>query len=140
MSEMIQIDIHKAGGILIQDKKFLIVRSKGKDIFYAPGGKIEGNETPEVSLVRELKEELSIETKVTDLEFFGTYIHPVAGKENLTIEMDVYLVKNWVNEIKPDNEIEEILWIDSNPPDQLKIGSIFGGEVLPRLKQRNLIA
>jgi len=31
------------------------------------------------------------------------------------------------------------LWITSHPPSNLKIGSIFGEEVLPRLKAKGLI-
>lgn len=52
-----KIDIHKAGGILIKDRKFLVERSKNKTFFIAPGGSIEPRETPKQALVRELKED-----------------------------------------------------------------------------------
>src|SRR4051812_20782408 len=52
-----QVDIHKAGGIIIRDKKLLVERSKGKDFFKTPGGSIELGETPKQALVRELLEE-----------------------------------------------------------------------------------
>jgi len=134
-----RIDIYKAGGILIQDRKFLVTRSRGKDIFYAPGGRIEQGEDSEGALVRELEEELSIRVKKEHLKPFGTFLHPGAGEDHFTIKMDVFLVEAWEGEIVPGHEIEEFLWITSHPPSNLKIGSIFGEEVLPRLKAKGLI-
>ena len=134
-----RIDISKAGGILIKDRKFLVTRSRGKDIFYAPGGRIEQGEDPETALLRELDEELSIRVKKESLKFFGTFIHPSAGDNHLTIKMDVFLVEVWEGEIILGNEIEEFLWVTSGPPSNIKIGSIFGEEVLPRLKAKGLI-
>src|SRR3989344_6656545 len=104
-----RIDIYKAGGILIKDRKFLVTRSRGKDIFYAPGGRIEQGEDPETALVRELEEELSIRVKKDCLKPFGTFLHPSAGKNHLTIKMAVFLVEAWEGEIVPSHEIEECL-------------------------------
>lgn len=134
-----EIDIYKAGGILIKDRKFLVTRSRGKDIFYAPGGRIEQGEDPEGALVRELEEELSIRVKKERLKPFGTFLHPSAGENHLTVKMDVFFVEAWEGEIVPSHEIEEFLWITSHPSPNIKIGSIFGEEVLPRLKAKDLI-
>ncbi len=133
------IDVYKAGGVLIRGRKFLIVRAKGKNIFYAPGGKIEQGETPKKSLVRELKEEVSIDVLEQDIEYFETFVRPVAGREHFIIKMDVFFVHAWQGEIAAASEIEEVRWIDSKLSTSIKIGSIFGEEVLPRLKERNLI-
>ncbi len=132
-------DIHKIGGIILKDKKLLVTRSKGKDVFVAPGGKVEKNETAEEALTRELKEEISIEIKKDTLKEFGTFYAPAAGKEDSMLRMDVIIVKDWEGEIAPASEIEEIIWIDSNYPKDIKIGSIFEHEVIPRLKEGNLI-
>lgn len=132
-------DIHKAGGILIKEKKFLISRSKGKDFFVAPGGKLEKGETPEESLRRELKEEFTIETELGDFEKFGTFYASAMGEKNAYLRMDVFLVRDWSGEIRPDNEIEEIMWITSRIPDGIRLGSIFQHEVLPRLREKGLI-
>lgn len=133
-----KIDIHKAGGILIQDRKFLVGRAKGKNFFISPGGKLKPQETPEEALIRELKEELGIEVVVSNLEEFGTFYAPAAEQEDRYLQMDVFLVHNWVGKIRPNSEIEEILWIDSST-DEVRLGSIFEHEVLPRLKKENLI-
>ena len=133
------IDIKKAGGILIKDRKFLVERSKGKTLFIAPGGSIETGETPKEALVRELKEEYTILTNEEDFEEFGVFTARAAGQEDKLVEMNVFLVKKWIGEITPDNEVEEVMWINSNLSKGLKLGSIFEHEVLPRLKQLNLI-
>lgn len=134
-----KVDIHKAGGILITDRKFLVGRSKGKSSFISPGGKLEPGETAEKALMRELHEEFSIEVAVSDLEKFGTFYAPAAGQEDKYLQMDVFLVSRWKGDIQANNEIEEILWINSRIPDGIKLGSIFEHEVLPRLKKENLI-
>lgn len=134
-----KIDIHKAGGVLIKDKKFLISRSKGKSFFVAPGGKLENGETSEESLQRELKEEFTIEIELVDLEKFGTFYAPAAGMEEKYLQSDIFLVRRWKGEIRADNEIEEIMWINSQLPEGIQLGSIFQHEVLPRLKREGMI-
>ena len=135
-----KIDIHKAGGILIRDNKFLISRSKGKNVFFAPGGKLEKGETSEESLRRELKEELTIDIELEDLEPFGTFYALATGQEDQYLQMDVFLVHQWEGVIQPNREIEEIQWIDSQMPEGMQLGSIFQHEVLPRLKERGMIS
>ena len=48
------------------------------------------------------------------------------------------MVKN-AGDITPDNEVEEIRWITSDIPSDINVGSIFAHEVIPRLKQQDLI-
>lgn len=133
-----KIDIHKAGGILIRDRKFLVTKSKDRP-FMAPGGKLTDGETPEESLRRELGEELGITVGLGDLEKFGTFYAPAAGQEEKYLKMDVFFVRHWNGTIRASNEIEEIMWINSLLSDGIKLGSIFQHEVLPRLKKEDMI-
>lgn len=137
---MKQADIHKAAGILLKDKKLLVEKSENKDFFIAPGGSIEQGETSQQTLVRELREEFRIKVAEEDLEEFGTFTADAAGQPGRVVEMKVFMVKNWIGEPTPDHEVERILWIDSNIPSDIKVGSIFEHEVIPRLKKLNLIS
>lgn len=134
-----QFDIYKAGGILLKDRKMLVERSRGKEIYLAPGGKVEADETPEQTVIRELAEEVGLVVTCEQLEFFGTFYAPAATHPEQTIRMDVYLVKDWQGEPKPGAEVEELTWITSDIPAGIPVGSIFAYEVIPRLKERDLI-
>jgi ADP-ribose pyrophosphatase YjhB (NUDIX family) len=131
-------DIHKAGGIIVRNRRLLVERSKNKDYFIAPGGSLEENETPKQALVRELMEEFKITVEEKDLIPFGVFQAKAAGQEEKTVQMDIFNVLKWHGEPTPDNEVEEIKWITSKP-ESIKIGSIFEHEVLPRLKSEGII-
>ncbi len=133
------VDIHKAAGILIRDRKLLVERSKGKEFFIAPGGSIEDGETPEEAVIRELLEEFQVTVYPEDLSIFGKFRARAAGQEDKIVEMQVFNVANWQGEPTADNEVEEIRWVTSQPEAGIKIGSIFEHEVIPRLKGADLI-
>ena len=132
-------DIYKAAGIIIKDKKLLFTRAEGKDFFIDPGGKIEDGETPEQALIRELKEELSIDVTIEDLEFFGEYVAPAANNNDKTVRMKAYMVKKWLGDIVASAEVEELRWLTSDLPTDIQVGSIFGGKVLPALHDMGLV-
>ena len=52
--------------LIFQNGKFLLIKEKldKRDIWDLPGGKIEYGETPSAALIREVKEELSIDIEV----------------------------------------------------------------------------
>jgi len=133
------IDIHKAAGIIIRDRKLLVERSTRKTFFIAPGGSIEAAETPTGALVRELMEEFQIITDEADFEPFGTFYAEAAGQPGKFVQMDVFVVRQWKGEPTADNEVEEIAWVTSETAKALPVGSIFAHEVIPRLKAANLI-
>jgi mutator protein MutT len=135
------VDIHKAAGIIVQDRKILVSRSKGKSYFIAPGGKLETEETPERALARELQEEQGIVVREQDLSFFGTFSAIAHGHEaeKLQIQMDVFIVKSYDGVLVPQSEIEENRWITSQDVGHVELGSIFAYEVIPELHKLNII-
>ena len=135
----VHIDIHKAGGIIIQDGKLLVTRSHGKAHFIMPGGKLENNETAKQALVRELREELQLNISETDLELFGTYRATAADAPDKIVEMTVFIVHDLSEAPVASSEIAELAWIDSKPT-KFEVGSIVLHDVLPSLLQRELIA
>lgn len=103
--------IDKLAWIYIEDRKILSTRSRGKDIWYFPGGKREAGESDEEALIREIKEELTVNLIPESLQFFGKFEAQAHGHaEGITVVMTCYLA-NYQGELKPDAEIEELAWL-----------------------------
>ena len=66
-------EIDKISFLYIKDGKILSTLSKGKDTYYIPGGKREENESDEETLIRECKEELTIDIKQNTIKYYGTF-------------------------------------------------------------------
>lgn len=66
-------EMDKVALIEIRNRKILSTRSKGKSKYYIPGGKRVNNETDEQTLVREIKEELSVDIVPGSLKYVGTF-------------------------------------------------------------------
>lgn len=124
---------------MIQGGKELLVRSRGKEHFVEPGGKLKAAETAVQALIRELKEELRVDIEKADLDEFDTYYAPAAGQEDQQLRLDVFRVYNWHGEIIPDSEIEEILWVGAKLPPNIKVGSILQHHIHPRLVEEGVI-
>lgn len=133
------LQIHKAAGIIIKDRRLLVTRSKGKTVFVAPGGAVESGETVKQALIRELKEELHICVVEEDLESFGTFHAKAAGTRDKFLRMEVFKVQKWRENISPNSEVEEIFWLSSHVPENMQVGSIFEHEVLPKLTRAGII-
>jgi 8-oxo-dGTP diphosphatase len=101
-----------AAALIEQNGKILFVkRSRGelKGLWEFPGGKIEKGETPEMAVVREIKEELDLEIKPE--KTVGTYIHNYSfAKIKLTLLKCQILNKN--NLIKLDKSHSESKWVN----------------------------
>lgn len=117
--------IDKLAFIDIQDKKVLSTLSKGKDVWYIPGGKREGNETDHEALIREIKEELVVDLIPDTVAHYGTFEAQAHGKpEGTVVRMTCYTAK-FVGELQASAEVAEYRYVDyswkehSSPVDQL---------------------
>ncbi|MEL7343144.1 MAG: NUDIX domain-containing protein [Bacteroidota bacterium] len=101
----------KVAWIYLQDGKILSTRSKGKVRFYLPGGKREAGESDEETLIREIREELSVEIVAESIGFWGEYraqadSHP----EGIEVVMQCYEAE-YVGALREAAEIDELAWL-----------------------------
>jgi 8-oxo-dGTP pyrophosphatase MutT (NUDIX family) len=100
--------IDKLAFIHIVDQKILMSLSRGKDTWYIPGGKREGNETDEEALIREVKEELSVKLLLPTIKKYGIFEAQAHGHpEGVMVRMTCY-TSDYEGELLPDSEIEKL--------------------------------
>jgi len=109
--------IDKIAFLYLKEGKILSTRSKGKDAYYIPGGKREGDESDIDTLVREIKEELSVDILADTAKLYGVFSAQAHGKsEGVVVQMTCYMA-DFSGDIKADNEIEEIRWLTMDDMD-----------------------
>jgi len=93
------------------DGRVLIARRpEGKPLaglWEFPGGKLHGGETPEAALIRELREELGIDTKASCLAPIAFASHPY---DDFHLLMPLYVCRVWKGTIAA-REGQELAWV-----------------------------
>ncbi|MFB5674028.1 NUDIX domain-containing protein [Paenibacillus terreus] len=111
--------IDKIAWIYLQNGRVLGARSQGKELCYLPGGKREPGETDEETLIREIKEELSVDILPESISYVGTFEAQADGKsEGIIVKMTCYTAK-FTGELRPDSEIAELVWLTSQDRDRV---------------------
>jgi 8-oxo-dGTP pyrophosphatase MutT (NUDIX family) len=82
--------IDKIAWIRLEEGKILSTRSRGKDVYYIPGGKRELGETDVQTLVREIREELDVAIGPSSATHAGTFQAQAHG---------------------PSSEVDEFIWL-----------------------------
>jgi 8-oxo-dGTP diphosphatase len=119
------VTIDKIAWIRLEGGAILSSRSRGKDVYYLPGGKREPGESDVDTLVREIAEELSVAIVPDTVEHVGTFQAQAHGyPEGTMVRMTCYAA-DYRGVLRPDNEVEEIAWLTHadrhrvSPVDQL---------------------
>ena len=102
--------IDKLAWVYLQDRRVLMARSKGKDTFYTPGGKREEGESDLEALMREVKEELTIDLMPGTVAHVATLEAPAHGKPEGTMVRNTFYQGTFEGEPRPAAEIEELEW------------------------------
>lgn len=102
--------IDKLAFIYIKDKQILMTLSKGKDTYYIPGGKREGNETDQEALMREVEEELTVKIIPETIKHYGTFEAQAHGKPEGTIVRMTCYNAEFIGELTPSSEIQDIAY------------------------------
>ncbi len=114
-------NIDKLAWLHIENKKLLCARSKGKETFYSPGGKREAGETDQQALLREIKEELSIDLLPETINHAGTFKAQAHGKPKGTMVKMTCYYGEYTGNITPAAEIEEIAWLSSADKEKCSV-------------------
>lgn len=127
--------IDKVGWIRIEGRKVLLVRTKGKPLFYTPGGKREEGEDDKKTLVREIKEELGVDLVEESMTYLDTFLGPADGRPGVMVQIKAYTA-DYKGTLVPMSEIEELAWLATT--DAARI-SHTGQMILKSLQERGLI-
>jgi 8-oxo-dGTP diphosphatase len=130
--------IDKLALILIRNRQQLVARTRGKSVFFTPGGKREGNESDIAALCRECREELTIQLDESTIQKYDVFEAQAFGKPPGTmVRMTCYQADSYHGTLTANEEVEELKWIDSTfSRDQLSVTGIM---ILEDLKANNLI-
>ena len=106
-----KITLVSAVALIDKDGRILLAqRPKGKPmagLWEFPGGKIESGETPEVALVRELKEELGIDTWKSCLAPLAFASH---AYDDFHLLMPLFVCRKWEGVPRP-RENQVLKWV-----------------------------
>ena len=102
--------IDKLAYIYIKNKEILMTLSKGKDTYYIPGGKRDGDETDHEALIREVEEELTVKLKPVTIKHYGTFTAQAHGKpKGVQVRMTCYTA-SFTGKFEPNREIQDIAY------------------------------
>ena len=103
--------IDKIAWLHLHDGRLLSTRSRGKDRYYLPGGKREAGETDQQTLLREIREELTVALDPASLEHVGTWEAPAHGHPaGVLVRMACYCAR-YTGTLQPAAEIETVVWL-----------------------------
>ena len=109
MSKLIE-KFEVVAAVIIKDRKVLQCRSRGREHFYCPGGKAEVGETELEALIRECKEEISIDLIPESIKKLYRFEAEAYGfSEPKIVVMNCYSF-DFTGEIQAAAEVDELLW------------------------------
>ncbi len=132
----------KISALLLNDQgQLLIVRGAGDNFYKAFGGKVDGSETDEECLAREVMEEGQV--NLTSAKFYlAPPVMEVHGKPGIYFQAKFYLIEVDATPIaNPEDNTEELLWISKADFEQGKyeIASALRDYAIPKLISDGLL-
>jgi 8-oxo-dGTP pyrophosphatase MutT (NUDIX family) len=98
--------------------RVLMVRPRGKPLFFMPGGKKEPGEDDVTALARELKEELDVDLVVASVQELFVVEAEAWGRTATTVRM-VCFTGRVEGTPRPSAEIEELAWLGPRDLDRM---------------------
>ena len=120
--------------ILDEQQQLLLVRKKNTQFFMQVGGKLEPDELPEQTMLREIKEEIGVDATIE--QFVGRFETRAANEADHLLVSYVYHVS--IDQLpRIDAEIAEMKWV-SLEPNQAFLAPLTTEIVMPWVRQ-NLV-
>ncbi|WP_410655285.1 NUDIX hydrolase [Amycolatopsis sp. lyj-112] len=122
--------LHLVGG------QVLGARSRGKTVFYLPGGKREPGETDTETLIREIREELTVEIDPASAEPAGTFEAQADGHGSGVVVRTTCYTAEYTGTLTASSEIDEIAWLGYADRDRV---SAAGKIIFDHLRETGLL-
>ena len=103
--------IDKIAWLHLVDGRILSTRSRGKEVYYLPGGKRDPGETDAETLVREIREELTVAIAEPTIEPAGIFEAQADGKAPGVVVRMTCFTAEYTGSLEASSEIEEIAWL-----------------------------
>ena len=105
--------VDKVAWVQVVDRRLLVARSVGRELFYLPGGKREPGESDLETLVREVDEELTVTVDPGTAAYVGTFEALAdARSDGLVVRLTCYTATH-SGSLAPSHEIDEIAWLSA---------------------------
>ncbi|WP_328644863.1 NUDIX domain-containing protein [Amycolatopsis sp. NBC_00348] len=111
--------IDKIAWLHLVDGRILSIRSRGKDVYYLPGGKREPGETDAQTLVREVREEVSVAITEPTIAPAGVFEAQADGKASGVVVRMTCFTAEYTGTLVASSEIEEITWLAYEDRDRV---------------------
>ncbi len=99
--------------------RILCARPRGQDVFFIPGGKREGQESDLETLLREIREELTVLLEPGTAAHVGTYQAGGPGLPGSTVVRMSCYTAEYRGRLAPSSEIEELAWFGYADRDRI---------------------
>lgn len=127
----------RIGGLIVRDKKLLLVTGYGSQMHWTPGGKMDEGEDQTTTLVREIEEELGMKVKTAQP------YHSIEEKSWSSGEPQTchYFLVEADGDPMPAEEVTGLHWTTKEDLESgvVKVDEFVGGMLVPKLIADNLM-
>jgi 8-oxo-dGTP pyrophosphatase MutT (NUDIX family) len=133
---MVETLFDKIAFVLIKERKVLVALNSGSDVWYLPGGHREQGETDAETLVREVKEELSVDVVPDTIAYLNTYEAQAHGRPEGERGRFICYTASYEGELEASSEIAEIRFFSYEQRERISAPTQM---LFDELKSKDLI-